>query len=164
MRSEKTWFALALLATGGAVTPLVAHAAGASCWIFLPAHFPALLAGLALGPVAGLVTAGATAVADFLWGGRVHGLAFLPLALEFIGYGVAAGLLSRRHSPYGARLAALLGAMLIGRLLYLAAAVATGKSVGHVLPGLFVVPWPGMVLQVLALPIASRVVERWAAP
>jgi hypothetical protein len=33
-----------------------------------------------------------------------------------------------------------------------------------VLPGLFVVPWPGMVLQVLALPIASRVVERWTAP
>jgi hypothetical protein len=155
-------FAIALLATAGAVTPLVAHAAGTSCWIFLPAHVPTLLAGLALGPVAGLVTAGATALADFLWGGRVHGLAFLPLALELLGYGLAAGLLSRRGPGYGPRILALLGAMLAGRLLYLAAAVAIGRSAGQVLPGLFVLPWPGIFIQVVTLPFAAFLLERFS--
>lgn len=162
MKSEKTLFAIALLATAGVVTPLLAHAAGASCWIFLPAHFPALLAGLALGPVAGLVTAGATAIADFLWGGRVHGLAFLPFALEFVGYGFVAGVLSRLGSGYGVRLLALLGAMLAGRLVYLAAAVAIGNSAGHVLPGLFLLPWPGMFIQVVTLPPAAFLIERFS--
>jgi hypothetical protein len=162
VKSERKLFAGALLATAGAVTPLAAHAAGASCWIFLPAHVPPLLAGLALGPAAGLVTGGVTALADLLWGGRVQGMAFLPIAVELVAYGLVAGLLSRRSGAYGARLVALLGAMLVGRLAYLVAAIALGQTAAKVLPGLFVLPWPGMFIQVVALPLASRMVERWS--
>jgi len=155
MSAVRPGIAIAVLASLGALTPLIAHAAGAACWIYLPAHVPALLAGLALGPVAGLAAGAATASADLLWGGRTHGMQFLPLGFEFVAYGVSAGLLSRRARSNGHRLAALVGAMLIGRLVHLAATVALGTPAMHVLRGLFFIPWPGMLLQLPLLPIAA---------
>jgi hypothetical protein len=151
-----------LLVIAGAITPLIAHAIGGRCWIFLPAHLPPLLAGLALGPGAGFLTGAATAISDLLWGGRVHGLAFLPLGLEFVTYGVVAGALSGRAGRYGARLFAIVVAMLAGRLAHFVAALLLGRGSGHLMGSLFIAPWPGIVIQILLLPALAPVVTRAA--
>ena len=151
------------MAALGAITPLLAHAVGGRCWIYLPAHVPPLLGGLAFGPVVGLIVGAAAALSDLLWGGRVHGLAFLPLGLEFVTYGLVAGIASGRRG-YGDQLGALLLAMLAGRLVHLAAAVALGRSIVPVLTGLFAAPWPGMLLQVLVLPPVALVAARLLPP
>ena len=151
--------ALALL---GAATPLIAHAVGGACWIYLPAHLPALLAGLAFGPVAGFATGALTALADLLWGGRVEGIAFLPIGLELVTYGLVAGLAAARADRYGSLLVALIVAMLAGRLAYLAAALALARPTAQVVQGLFVRPWPGILLQLAALPPAAVLLRRHA--
>lgn len=151
-----------LLVIAGAITPLIAHAIGGRCWIFLPAHLPPLLAGLALGPVVGFLTGAATAISDLLWGGRVHGLAFLPLGLEFVTYGVVAGALSARPGRYPSRLFAIVVAMLAGRLAHFVAALLLGRGGGHLMDSLFVAPWPGIVIQILLLPALAPVVTRAA--
>lgn len=148
------------LVLAGAATPLLAHAIGGRCWIYLPAHAPPLLAGLALGPVAGLATGTAAAVADLLWGGRLHGLAFLPVGLEFICYGLVAGAVAVRSRRLAGRFLALGAAMVAGRLVHLAAAVSLGGEADHVLASLFTVPWPGMLLQLALLPFLVPVVAR----
>jgi hypothetical protein len=160
--SRKTVVTL-LLVIAGAITPLVAHAIGGRCWIFLPAHLPPLLAGVALGPGAGLATGAATAISDLLWGGRVHGLAFLPLGLEFVTYGVVAGALAPRPGRYGTRLFAIIVAMVAGRLAHLVVALFLGRSAGHLLSSLFIAPWPGIILQVALLPALAPLVTRVAS-
>jgi len=151
-----------LLVIAGALTPLVAHAIGGRCWIFLPAHIPPLLAGVALGPGAGLLTGVATAVSDLLWGGRVHGLAFVPLGLEFVTYGLVAGMLASPPSRYGTRFFAIIVAMLAGRLVHFLAALVLGRGSAHLLDGLFVAPWPGIVIQVALLPAIAPAITRAA--
>ncbi|HXJ20016.1 MAG TPA: hypothetical protein VMT03_07260 [Polyangia bacterium] len=143
-----------------AVTPLVAHAIGSPCWIFLPAHVPVLLAGLALGPMAGLAAGASTAASDFLFGGRVHGVSFLPLAFEFLTYGVMAGGLSPRTARYPRLLGALVVAMLAGRCAHFAVAALLGRKAQAVAKGLFLVPWPGIALQLLALPLVAEIIRR----
>jgi hypothetical protein len=157
MMSRRTTLTVLAMAALGAVTPLIAHAIGGRCWIYLPAHVPPLLAGLAFGPLAGMATGGAAALADLFWGGRVHGLAFLPIGLELVVYGTAAGALSTPRASYARYLVALLGAMLAGRLVYLVTGVALGRHVGQMLRGLFVTPWPGIALQLLLLPLAAPI-------
>jgi hypothetical protein len=153
--------AIVLLVVLGAATPLVAHAIGGRCWIYLPAHVPALLAGLALGPIVGFATGAATAVSDLLWGGRVHGLAFLPLGLEFVSYGLVAGVASVRGDRYPKRMLALIVAMLAGRMVYLAAAALLGRDLVRTAEGLFLAPWPGMLFQLVALPLVAPLVQRF---
>ncbi|MBK9368408.1 MAG: hypothetical protein IPN01_19215 [Deltaproteobacteria bacterium] len=41
----------------GASAPALVHAVGGACWVWLPAHVPALLGGLAFGPGVGAVAA-----------------------------------------------------------------------------------------------------------
>ena len=151
--------AVVLLVLAGAATPLIAHAIGGSCWIYLPAHVPALLAGLALGPLPGLATGIATGVADLLWGGRVYGVAMLPLAAEFACYGLVAGLAAARARSYPQRLLALAVAMVAGRLVHLGVALPLGRDPSRLLRALFVTPWPGMVFQLVVLPALAPVVS-----
>ncbi len=160
MRMSRRTVAIVLFAAIGAATPLVAHAVGGSCWIYLPAHVPALLAGLTMGTVAGGVTGAATVVSDVLWGGRVHGIAFLPLGVEFMTYGLVAGAASRRGDRYLRRLLTLIIAMLAGRLAYLIGSTILGRELAHALRGLFVAPWPGILFQLSVLPLIAPWVRR----
>jgi len=163
MRHSRRTIVTLLLVIAGALTPIVAHRIGGRCWIFLPAHIPPLLAGVALGPGAGLATGAATAIADLLWGGRVHGLAFLPLGLEFVTYGLVAGMLASPPSRYGTRLFAIIVAMLAGRLVHFLAALLLGRGSAHLISGLFVAPWPGIVIQVVVLPAIAPAITRAAS-
>ncbi len=101
MRQSRRTIVTLLLVIAGALTPLIAHAIGGRCWIFLPAHLPPLLAGVALGPGRRLGDRRNDGDRlDLLWGGRVHTtLGFLPLGLEFVTYGLCAGMLRIAAQP-----------------------------------------------------------------
>src|SRR4029077_326659 len=102
---------------------------------------------------------------DLLWGGRVHGLGFLPLGLELVTYGLVAGLLASPPSRYGTRLFAIVVAMLVGRLVHFLVALVLGRGSAHLIGGLFVAPWPGIVIQVVVFPaVASALTRRARRP
>jgi hypothetical protein len=153
----------------GASAPALVHAVGGACWVWLPAHVPALLGGLAFGPGVGALAALGTAVSDQLLGGGEVGWRLVPIATEILTYGLVAGIIGRRASARAGLLAALIGAMLAGRLVYAVAATVLGQDVSGLINGLFVTPWPGIVLQlVLLAPLAAGlrdgVARRLAAP
>ncbi|MEY3210456.1 MAG: hypothetical protein RIT28_937 [Pseudomonadota bacterium] len=153
----------------GASAPALVHAVGGACWVWLPAHVPALLGGLAFGPGVGAVAALGTAVSDQLLGGGEVGWGLVPIAAEILSYGLVGGLLGRRAGSRAGLFGALVGAMLAGRLVYAVAATVLGREVSGLVNGLFVTPWPGIVLQlVLLAPLAAGlrdgVARRGAAP
>lgn len=140
----------------GALAPALVHAIGGACWVWLPAHVPALLGGLAFGPGVGAVAALGTAVSDQLLGGGEVGWALLPIASEILTYGLLSGFFGRRASSRLGLFGALLGAMLGGRLVYALTATVLGREASGLVEGLFVTPWPGILLQlVLVAPLAA---------
>jgi len=154
---------MVVLAVAGALTPLVAHAIGGRCWVFLPAHVPPLLAGLALGPIAGLIAGVATALSDLLWGGRLEVMMFLPVGVELLVYGAVAGLAASRAQSRGGLFLALLAAMVLGRLAHFCAALPLDRSPEYLVGALFVRPWPGTLFQLVALPLVAPLVSRAVA-
>lgn len=156
----RVWLlALALL---GALVPHAAHAVHAQCWIYLPAHFAPLIAGLALGWRAGLLVGLSVAVSEVL-GGHMALAQLVPLLCELITYGLAAGLVSSCSRGVGTALGCLLIAQLAGRLAYLAPALLLGKPLVRSLRGLFIAPWPGLLLQILLIPLLARGIARQVA-
>jgi len=147
------------LLLASATTPLVAHALGTRCWIYLPAHVPVLLAGLTferrIGSLAGVVAA----ATELAWGGRGV-MAALPTALELACYGAVSGACSERARTWRGLVIVIVIAMIVGRLAHLVAGVATRGWSGHELTGLFVDPWPGIALQLLVLPLAAAGMRR----
>jgi hypothetical protein len=59
-RQQGYWFVTIVLMALAVATPLVAHEIGSACWVWLPAHWPALVAGLVLGVRAGFLVGLAT--------------------------------------------------------------------------------------------------------
>lgn len=147
---------LGLLLLLGVSAPLVAHQIGMRCWVYLPAHVPGLLAGLCGGPVWGLAVAAATVLSDGLFGGRLPGVAFLPVGAELLTYGIVARLLAQGPPQMRRALVALLLAMVAGRLVYTAGAtLLVGKELSRALRGAFLTSWPGALLQIAVLPALS---------
>jgi hypothetical protein len=83
----------ALLLALGVVLPIVFHAIPLGGRIFLPMHLPTFIAGLVLGPVAGLVVGAGSPVVSALLTGRPTVLYMVPMVFELATYGVVAGLL-----------------------------------------------------------------------
>ena len=86
----------ALLLAMGVVLPIVFHAFPLGGRIFLPMHLPALVAGLVLGPVAGLIVGAGSPVLSMLLTGRPTVPYMIPMLLELATYGLVAGLVRAR--------------------------------------------------------------------
>ena len=86
----------ALLLAMGVVLPIVFHAIPLGGRIFLPMHLPTFVAGLVLGPVAGLVVGAGSPVLSGLLTGRPTVFYMIPMVLELATYGFVAGLLRQR--------------------------------------------------------------------
>ena len=97
----------ALLLALGVVLPIVFHAIPLGGRIFLPMHLPTFVAGLVLGPVAGLVVGTGSPVLSGLLTGRPTVFYMIPMILELATYGLVSGLLRRRFEAVA--LASLFG-------------------------------------------------------
>lgn len=150
---------LLVLALIGALVPHAAHSIQAQCWIYLPAHFAPLIAGLALGWRAGLLVGLSVALSEALGGPRVPAQ-LVPLACELITYGLSAGLLSKYAHSLRTALGCLVIAQFAGRLAYLVPALLLGKTLLRTLRGLFIAPWPGLLLQVVLIPLLACWIAR----
>lgn len=153
------WLTLVLCCIGAASAPVV-HALGVRCWVYLPAHLAPLLAGLVLGANRGLLVGAVVGICDLLFGGRLHGMQAYAVMSELATYGYVAGVLRPRYPTLPSLLPALVGAMLAGRLVYLLFALVIGKGLVSSLHGLFVIPWPGILLQLILLPVAALLLLR----
>ena len=149
----------AMLTALGILVPFLFHQVGIAGKVFLPMHFPVLIAGMLLGPTAGL-TAGLLSPA---LSSLLTGMPPLPLTVvmvpELMTYGAISGLLYR---AFGGRVwIALPGAMLAGRVVMgFAAWIALGLGLlglritpqaflyGAVITGL-----PGILSQIVLIPL-----------
>jgi len=145
-----------LLLALGVVLPIVFHAFPLGGRIFLPMHLPTFVAGLVLGPVAGLVVGAGSPIVSGLLTGRPTVFYMVPMVFELATYGLVAGflrprfaaLLGRRGrasdhgesghvgrpvptaSPLAAVSMALVCSMLAGRVVWVGAVVWLAPVIG----------------------------------
>jgi hypothetical protein len=177
----------ALLLALGVVLPIVFHAIPLGGRIFLPMHLPTFVAGLVLGPVAGLVVGAGSPILSGLLTGRPTVFYMIPMILELATYGVVSGLLRPRFEalmpgrrpagtpagsgdrgahPFAAVPLALLCAMVAGRVVWMAAVVWLAPVIGltartiAMAAGAIGAGWIGMVIQLALIPAVVRAIER----
>jgi len=88
--------ATAVLLALGVMLPIAFHAIPLGGRVLLPMHIPALIAGLLLGPAAGLVVGAGSPVLSLLLTGRPPVPYMVPMLCELATYGVVAGLARHR--------------------------------------------------------------------
>lgn len=137
--------------------------------MLLPLHLPALICGFVCGWPWGLLVGFVLPIARSLLLGMPPLVpTALAMAFEMTGYGAVAGLLYQRLRPGRGRVyAALIGAMLAGRAVWglaswLIYALLTQSrfALAAFWTGGFVNAWPGMVLQVVLVPLVVMALER----
>ena len=150
----------------GLVLPLAFHAVPNAGQIFLPMHIPVLLSGLICGPLFGLICGALTPLLSSLMTG-MPGAAILPgMMCELATYGLVGGLLARLDiKPRAAGIyVSLVGAMLCGRLVAgaLNALIfrAGSYSLAMWVSASFVTALPGIVIQLIAIPLVVAALER----
>ena len=144
-----------LLATG-VIFPYLFHQFGIAGRIFLPMHVPVFLAGLILGPLAGLLVGALSPGLSAVMTGMPPAALAIPMTPELAVYGLVSGLLFRgsRTSLY----VSLIGAMIAGRIVWIPMAVFIAPLLGFegrtmtVVLAALAVGWPGIVLQLLFVP------------
>jgi niacin transporter len=180
----------ALLLALGVALPLVFHAVPLGGRIFLPMHLPTFVAGLILGPVAGLVVGvGSPVVSSLLTGMPVAPFYMVPMMFELGTYGLVAGLLRPRFeamlgrapaggpgapaSPagsgsrrYAAVTLSLVCAMIAGRVVWMAVVVWFAPLIGltartaAMAVAAIGAGWIGMAIQLALIPAVVRAIER----
>ena len=137
--------------------------------MLLPLHLPALICGFVCGWPWGLLVGFLLPIArSLLFGMPPLVPTALAMAFEMAGYGAVAGLLYQRLRPGRGRVyVALIGAMLAGRAVWglaswLIYALLTQSrfALAAFWMGGFVNAWPGMVLQVVLVPLIVIALER----
>lgn len=137
--------------------------------MLLPLHLPALICGFVCGWPWGLMVGFVLPIARSLLLGMPPLVpTALAMAFEMAGYGAVAGLLYQRLHPGRGRVyVALIGAMLAGRAVWglaswLIYALLTQSrfALAAFWTGGFVNAWPGMVLQVVLVPLVVMALER----
>jgi hypothetical protein len=156
-----------LLLAAAVLFPVVFHQFGIAGRVFLPMHIPVFLAGLVLGPWAGLLVGALSPGLSALLTGMPTAAYAVPMTPELAAYGAVSGLLytGKRHSLW----LALIGAMVAGRLVWCLMAVVIAPLLGFggralpVVLAALAVGWPGVVLQLLFVPPLVVKVKRASA-
>lgn len=143
----------ALLLAAAWLLPAAAHAAGLPVRLLLPMHWPVLLAGLCYGWRSGAVVGLAAPAVSVMLSGHPSPAVLPAMTVELGTYGLLAGL-GIQGFGLGRRLATLTG-VLGGRMVFIAAVLATGAAAGPLVPYLRAALLPGlaaMVGQIVLLP------------
>jgi hypothetical protein len=137
--------------------------------VFLPMHFPVLLAGYLVGGRSGLVVGLLAPALSTVLTGMPPGDRIVPMTMELATYGAMAGL-TYRQGGWNI-FVSLITTMTLGRLMFgiglvlrgLAAGLSLGEaqfySVAMLAAGL-----PGVVLQLVLIPVIVKGVERKKRP
>lgn len=171
-KSLKAKVSASLLALAAAVAlPQAAHLIGYTTGtgnaigsILLPMHFAILALGLFAGPVAGLIAGALSPLVSFLLTGMPSAAVLPFMVAELAGYGFAAGLLASKDIHPAFKVAfALVAGRLLRTFVTAIAVLAFGANAGiadvwaAVVPGI-----PGILLQLILIPLIVRAVERAA--
>lgn len=132
--------------------------------MLLPLHLPALICGFVCGWPWGLAVGFILPVLRSLLFGMPPMLpTALCMAFEMAAYGAAAGILYKKCNVY----VSLIGAMLIGRIVWgvaswivYAVLMANPFSIGMFWASGFAGAWPGMVLQLVLVPLIVVALRR----
>ena len=151
----------------GLVLPMAFHAIPNAGSIFLPMHIPVLLCGLICGPVYGLICGALTPLLSSMMTGMPPAAMLPGMLCELATYGLVGGVLSRiiRTKSQAVNIyAALVGAMICGRLVsgVLNALIfrAGEFSLAMWLSGAFVSALPGIVIQLVVIPLLIAALTR----
>jgi predicted membrane protein len=137
--------------------------------MLLPMHLPIMFCGIFCGPWYGLaVGAAAPLIRSLLFGLPVFYPSAIAMALECATYGFFMGLLYRVFGKVGnfSTLLALICSMLIGRAVWGCAMLAflglSSKTftVAAFVSGAFVTAFPGILIQIVLVPVLTPVFER----
>jgi hypothetical protein len=155
-----------VLGVGLAVAlPQVLHLVGAASGVgpalgqaLLPMFLPVVLAGLLAGRLAGVLTGAVSPVVAFALSGMPALPMLLAMSAQLAVLGLAAGFLASVRMPVFAKVLVALAASWVARL---AVTALAASALGGVWDAL-VAGWPGMVVQLVAAPLALRVARHHA--
>ena len=153
----------------GVILPPILHAVNLGS-VVSPMHFPILLCGLLLGWKYGLIVGVITPLlASLLWGNPPIVPIAIIMSVELAAYGFFSGFLYHKvklfKNLYGNLYFSLITAMVIGRIIYasfyslLIAFGVEGPALMGLITSLFVVGFPGIILQVLIVPPIVLIIE-----
>jgi len=145
----------------GIIFPILFHSFGASGSIFLPMHFPVLIAGLFLGSYSGFIVGVLTPIISSFLTGMPPVMPVLPvMVVELSIYGVVSGYVYRRKSRN--LLIALLCSMLAGRMaatiiVYIMATMLhiNLSPIAYITTGV-VTGLPGIMIQFITVPLLVK--------
>lgn len=157
---------IGVLLAVGMVLPVIFHGLGIPGNMFLPMHFPALLAGFLLPPGSAFVVGFVLPLLNFLISGMPAFPVFLPMMVELGSYGALAAFFA--HRLRFSTVVALIMSLILGRGVFLLAQFGIlrllfGRNVSVLmtLQSLFVTALPGIVVQLVLIPIlVGRVLPR----
>lgn len=128
---------------------------------FLPMHIPVLLSGFILGPILGLTIGIIIPLISFIITGMPPANSVILMMCELAAYGLFSGLLYKtfhiNRKKYGIYIS-LLGAMLLGRVIYALAIVIAGSLFALDINGNAAVIYtmytgiPGILIQIIIIP------------
>lgn len=137
------------------IAPYLCHQFGGAGTVLLPMHFAVLFAAMVMGIRGGVLTAVVSPTLSHILSGMPPTAMLTSMTIELSVYAIVAGwFVHRIHSRI---LTGLLIAMIAGRvaafLLYVVGVNHT-PSVSLLMKNLFIVSIPGIVVQIILLPIA----------
>jgi len=151
----------------GVLLPIIFH------WfqlgkIFLPMHIPVLLCGLMLGPYYGGLCGAVVPLLSYLLTNMPP--VFFPVTIammvELCAYGVLAGLFIKKTHHILALILAMVGGRIIGVAALAVLLLGAGMEfvLAAELVNYFVAVWPGILIQVIAIPAIMEAVRRAKFP
>lgn len=155
----------AVLIALGIILPTIFHATGISGKIFLPMHIPVLIGGLILGGGLGLVIGILLPIANHLILGMPPVPILYTMIFELAIYGLMTGVLYKNIKMN--LIPSLVCGMLLGRVasaigFFVLTYINTGQlgSFKLFLNGAFVIALPGIIIQLILIPIIVRQYEK----
>lgn len=150
---------LGILLALGIILPVIFHGLGIPGNVFLPMHFPALLGGFLLGnPISAFLLGFLLPLLNFLLSGMPPFPVFVPMMLELGTYGGIGAFLTLRFRF--STVAALITSIILGRVVFLFVqwlflGLFLGRKVSFILTlqSLFVTALPGIVIQLVLIPL-----------
>jgi ECF transporter S component (folate family) len=159
MKNTKTIVTMGLLIAIGVVLPMFARMIPNGGTLLSPLHIPALIAGIALGPVEGIIVGLVCPLLNYAISGMPQGAGLIAMCVELPVYGLVSGLMMRalqNRKDVIRVYVSLVTAMLVGRIaggLVQAVVLGTGKySLAIWATSYFVKTAPAIVIHLILIP------------